>query len=56
MLNLIMQLGQRTRLRFLSPGYLVDKFLDHIERLSGFVLPAQAATPPIATEIEARLE
>jgi len=56
MLNPTMRPGQRTRWWFLSPYYLIDRFLDHIEKLSDFALPAKAANPPIATEIEARLE
>jgi hypothetical protein len=56
MLNQTMQHGQRTRLWFLIPGCLIDRLLDHIEKLSSFVLPARAANPPVTTEIEARLE
>jgi hypothetical protein len=54
MLNQTTQPGQR--LWFLRPAYLIDRFLDHIEKLSSFVLPAQAADPRIAAEIDARLE
>jgi hypothetical protein len=56
MLNRTLKPSQRTRLWFVSPDYLVDRFLDHIEKLGSLVLPAKAANPPTATEIQARLE
>ena len=56
MLNRTLQPGQRTRLWFVSPDYLVDRFLDHIEKLGSLVLPAKAANLPIETKVDARLE
>jgi len=56
MLNRTMQPGQRTRFWFLIPSCLIDRFLDHVEGFGSFVLPTKPANPPIATEIEARLE
>jgi len=56
MLNPTMRPGQRTRWWFLSPSCLIDRFLDHVEKLSGFVLPAEAANPPIAIRIEVRVK
>jgi hypothetical protein len=41
----------------LNPSCLIDRFLDHIEKLSSVVLPAQAGdpaypAPPVKTLIE----
>jgi hypothetical protein len=51
-----MQPGQRTRFWFLIPSCLIDRFLDHVEGFGSFVLPTKPANPPVATEVEARLE
>jgi hypothetical protein len=57
MINQMMGRVQRTGSLVLSPGCLIDTLLDHIERLSGFVLPGQADNPACCeAEIEARVE
>ena len=56
MLNQTTQPSQRTRLWFLSPACLIDRFLDYIEELSRFVLPAKADNLPCRVEIKARPE
>jgi hypothetical protein len=41
----------------MSPGALIDLFLDRIEKLSVLVLPAQADKPPYdAAEIRVRVK
>jgi hypothetical protein len=41
----------------LDPGCLIDRFLDHIEKLSSVVLPAQAGNPAYAKRpVEALIE
>jgi hypothetical protein len=42
---MINQMAERIRgasLSMLSPGFLIDRFLDQIEKLSGMIVPAQA--------------
>ncbi len=48
---------QHTGSWVLSPGCLIDRLLDHIEKLSSFVVPSQADDRSHAdAEIKARVE
>jgi hypothetical protein len=41
----------------LSPGQLIDRFLDHIDKLNTFVLPGTVDNPAYRhVEVKARLE
>ena len=57
MINQTMKLGQSAGSWTLSPSCLIDRLLDHIEKLSGAVAPAQVGEPS-HTDVEpkARLE
>jgi hypothetical protein len=38
-----------------DPGRLIEKFLDHLDKLNALVLPADAGTPSLRyAEVEAR--
>jgi hypothetical protein len=45
MLNQIMKYMRDTHPWVLSPGCLLDRFLDYLDTLNAFVLPAGAANP-----------
>jgi hypothetical protein len=57
MINQMMDHRQGTRSSVLSPSCLIDRLLDQIEKLSGFVVPAKADNPSCTdARIEARVE
>jgi hypothetical protein len=57
MINQLVERKQSTSSWVLSPGFLIDRFLDNIEKLSSFVLPLKIVDPSYReAEIEARLE
>jgi hypothetical protein len=57
MINQQIEHRQRTHAWVLSPGSLIDRLLDHIERLGNFILPARVDTPSYReAEIEVRLD
>jgi hypothetical protein len=55
MVNPIIELRQGARLWMLSPSCLIDKILDQLENLCGFVGPAKVGDP-LHVEPTARLE
>jgi len=57
MINQTMKHSQGPRLWMLSPSCLIDKILDHLEKLCGFVVSAKTDDLlHITAEPEARLE
>jgi hypothetical protein len=57
MINHVVERKQGTSSWVLSPGCLIDRILDHIEKLSSFVVSSKVDHPSHAgAKIEARVE
>jgi len=57
MLNQILKQIRDTHPWVLNPGCLLDRFLDHLDRLNAFILPAQVDRPSLQpVKIKARSE
>ena len=54
MLNHILKQIRDTHPWVLNPGCLLDRFLDHLDKLSAFVLPATAEPSYRVAEIKVR--